>query len=291
MVVDHVEHHHQAESVGPVDERLEVLGRAIGMVRRVVQHAVIAPAARAGKIRDGHQLDRRDAEIGQLLELPRQGREGAFGRRRADMRLVDHRLFPRPPLPVAVLPGIAPRIENLARPVDVVGLEARGRIGDQKLVIHPEAIGLAGLGAFEEKAVPFALGLHLELALRRPEAGRGERGGPKAEIDAVRPQDGTERHFVEALHAGIRARGDGSTHGGEEGFPRCGSKQSWEPRNVRTRGRPSEPAAGATSPCLAPATGTARRSSPAAQSKKRSQQPVTVESLTVSNNYKVGDNN
>ena len=50
MVVDHVEEDHHAERMGAVDERLEIVGRAVGGVGREGQHAVIAPVAAAGKV-------------------------------------------------------------------------------------------------------------------------------------------------------------------------------------------------------------------------------------------------
>ena len=46
VVVDHVEEHHQPAQMRFVDQRLEIVGPAIGAVGRVPQHAVIAPVAR-----------------------------------------------------------------------------------------------------------------------------------------------------------------------------------------------------------------------------------------------------
>ncbi len=69
MIVDDVEDHHQAALMGGIDEPLQAFRAAIGAVRRIKQHAVIAPAAFAGELRDGHQLDGGDAEIDQMVEL------------------------------------------------------------------------------------------------------------------------------------------------------------------------------------------------------------------------------
>ena len=70
MVVDHVEKHHQAELVRPVDETLEVVGSAIGRIRRVRQDAVVTPVSAALEIGDREQLDGGDAEIAEILEVP-----------------------------------------------------------------------------------------------------------------------------------------------------------------------------------------------------------------------------
>ncbi|MNN57495.1 hypothetical protein D3C81_1724860 [compost metagenome] len=69
MVVDHVYDHRQAQAVGAVDQLLERFGRAIGRLRGVGQHAVITPVALAGKLRQRHQLDCRDAQVHQARQL------------------------------------------------------------------------------------------------------------------------------------------------------------------------------------------------------------------------------
>jgi hypothetical protein len=53
MVVDDVEEQHESALVGLVDEPLQPLRSAIDAVRRVEEHAVIAPAAPAAELRDG----------------------------------------------------------------------------------------------------------------------------------------------------------------------------------------------------------------------------------------------
>ena len=61
VVVDHIEDHGQTVAVGTVDQLLELLGSAVGSVGRIGQHAVIAPIAFAGKLRQRHQFNRGDA--------------------------------------------------------------------------------------------------------------------------------------------------------------------------------------------------------------------------------------
>ncbi len=42
-------------------------------------HAVVAPVAAAGELRDGHKLDGRDAEVAQSVEVGDDGVEGPLG--------------------------------------------------------------------------------------------------------------------------------------------------------------------------------------------------------------------
>ena len=78
VVVDDVEQHHEPARVRGVDEALQILGRAVGRVGRELQHAVVAPVAAAGKVGERHELDRRDAEIGEVVEPPLDAGERAF---------------------------------------------------------------------------------------------------------------------------------------------------------------------------------------------------------------------
>ena len=68
MIIDHVEHDHQPAPMRLVDQRLEILRPAIGAVGRIPQHAVIAPVARSGEIRQRHQLQRRNAGFHEMIE-------------------------------------------------------------------------------------------------------------------------------------------------------------------------------------------------------------------------------
>ena len=129
-----------------VDQRLQLLRPAVRRVGRVRQHAVVAPVALAGEVGERHQLDRGDAEVDQRLQLLRRAGVGALGREGADVQLVDHRLAPRPAGPGVVAPLVGLRVDHLARPVDVLGLEARGRVGNQQLAVDAVAVARAGAG-------------------------------------------------------------------------------------------------------------------------------------------------
>src|SRR5262245_32012501 len=52
MVVDDVEENHQAAFVRRIDQGLEIVWASVDAVRRIEQHAVVAPIATAGKIGD-----------------------------------------------------------------------------------------------------------------------------------------------------------------------------------------------------------------------------------------------
>ena len=60
-----------------VDEADQPVGSAVRLVHRVPQHAVVAPAVRAGKRVDRHQFDEVDAEVDQIVKLVDRRVEGA----------------------------------------------------------------------------------------------------------------------------------------------------------------------------------------------------------------------
>ena len=96
-----------------VDQRLEIVGPAIGAVGRIPQHAVIAPVARAREIRQRHQFDRGDAGSHQVIELVDHGAVGALWREGADMGFEQHGFVPRPSAPIRRAPSVACVIDQL----------------------------------------------------------------------------------------------------------------------------------------------------------------------------------
>ena len=72
-----------------VDEALQSGRPAVRVLRRADVDAVVAPVARAGKLRDRHQLDRRDAEVFERVEMLDDGVERAFPRECSDVQFVD----------------------------------------------------------------------------------------------------------------------------------------------------------------------------------------------------------
>jgi hypothetical protein len=144
VVVDHIEHDHQAARVRRLHQGFQVLGAAVGTVRRIGQHAVIAPVPPAREIRNRHDLDGSDPERDEVVELADGGAEGALRREGADVQLVDHRLIPGPAAPDGVTPGMGEGGDHLARSVHVLGLVAGGRVGHAQPVRQHEAVACAG---------------------------------------------------------------------------------------------------------------------------------------------------
>ena len=144
MIIDHVEKHHQPAQMRLVDQRLEILGPAIGAVGRVPQHAVVAPVAGSGEIRQRHQFQRGDAGLYEMIEFLDHGAIAAVLREGADMGFDDDGLLPRPSAPIGGAPRISGVIDHLARAEDVFGLKRRRRIGDIDLVVDAEFVAGAG---------------------------------------------------------------------------------------------------------------------------------------------------
>ena len=137
MIVHHVEKDHQPMVVRGVDQRLQVVGRPVGGIGRIRQHAVIAPVALTREIVDRHQFDRGDAECRQPGKLPRHTAESAED---SGMEFVQHGLAPRPSAPGGVAPRVAARIDHDAWIVHVIRLRARRGIRDQHSIRQTIAI-------------------------------------------------------------------------------------------------------------------------------------------------------
>ncbi len=75
----HVENDAQAQFVGAVDEPLECLGAAVGLVHGPQGYALVAPAVAAGEGAQGHQLDVGDAQFDEMAELVGRRVQGALG--------------------------------------------------------------------------------------------------------------------------------------------------------------------------------------------------------------------
>src|SRR5680860_1265298 len=100
-----------------IDETLQPFRAAIGGMRRVEQHTVIAPAAIAGELRHRQNLDGGDADIDETIEIVGNAVEGAVGGERAGMQLVEDGLFPGAACPVRRLPVIGCLLYEPARPM------------------------------------------------------------------------------------------------------------------------------------------------------------------------------
>ena len=137
VIVDDVEEYREAEFMGAVDQRLQLVGRAVALSGGVGQHAVIAPVARAAERVDGHEFDRGHAERCDCREMIRDACEAA---ERADMDFLDDHLLPRTADPVCRAPVIGGVIDDDAPPMDAARLYSRGRIGDGEVVAQAEPV-------------------------------------------------------------------------------------------------------------------------------------------------------
>ena len=135
--------------MGAVDERAEVVGRAVGAARGVERGAVVAPVPPAGEVGDGHQFDGRHAEVAQVLQPLGGGAERPLRREGADVQLVKDEVALRDAAPLFIAPIERRRVNDFGRPVHALGLEPRGRVGERVAVVEPDAVALAGADAID----------------------------------------------------------------------------------------------------------------------------------------------
>ena len=209
VVVDDVEEDHQPALVRRVDQRLQVVGPAVGGIGGEQGGAVVSPVAGARKVGDRHQLDGGDAKIDQIIEFFDAAGERAGGSERADVQLVEDDLLPRPAAPVGMAPAVGGRIDHLAGAMHVVRLRARGGIGNQQIAVDAKPIAGAGTNSRDDELVPTAIASrHGDLtrgitALQAEFDALGIRR-PQAEADAVADDLGAERRG-EASSSGATA--------------------------------------------------------------------------------------
>ena len=69
VVVDHIQQHGQAARVRCVHQASQRLGAAVCLRGREQVHAIVAPAALAREIGHRHQLNRRHAQVAQVVQV------------------------------------------------------------------------------------------------------------------------------------------------------------------------------------------------------------------------------
>ena len=189
VVIDHVQEDLHAQRMGGVDQGFQLVRRSIGGFGRILQHAVIAPVAAAGKGGDRHEFDSRNAQPRQRRQHVRHAGKAATG---AHMQFVQHGLLPVPAAPVAVAPLIAAGVHHDAGTVCVAFLGARGGVRHLQLAVQAKHV--AGAGATIDNGFEPAIGqgLHRNAAFAMVEhdvdpAGVGR---PEAEAGQVGRQQG-----------------------------------------------------------------------------------------------------
>ena len=252
VIVDDVEEDHETTRMRGVDERAQVVGRPVDGVRRVGKDAVIAPAPVAREMRDGHDLDRREARLGQRVQPVDGGAEGPVSREGPDMQLADDRLLPGAPAPVC-RPGIL-RAGDERRAVHVPFLPAGGRVGDHASVRKHEGVGRL-FGGVECRLEPaLARGPHRQVGAVQAQPERRVVGRPEAEPHAAVRQTHRAPGGKRALSHGSASRaGEGTAPAGRRDRPRRsrrGMERQTPPpcRRAATSPGPARPAGGRRGP-------------------------------------------
>ena len=136
VVVDDIHDHAESPGVRGVDQPLEPVRPAVGVMRGVQADAVVTPAPAAGELGHRHQLDGVDAQLGQVAQVPDRPVEGARGREGADMALVQDGPGQRQPAPAAVVPAERGVVDDPGRAVHPVRLRAGARVGPGRAAIQ-----------------------------------------------------------------------------------------------------------------------------------------------------------
>src|SRR6266851_2172152 len=102
MVVDDIHDHGEAVLVASVHKFLQASGTSVGRLRRVEAGSVVSPVSISGKLSDGHDFNRGDAEIAKIREARNSAFERAPGRECYGVEFVDDEIFERNAGPVLV---------------------------------------------------------------------------------------------------------------------------------------------------------------------------------------------
>ena len=105
VVVNHVHDHRQTFAVAGIDQALQALDPAVGMLRRPGIDAVVTPVAITGKLGDRQQFQGIDPQFPQFGQARDDGVESPFGSEGSDMQFVHHPLRQRRRPPTGVGPG------------------------------------------------------------------------------------------------------------------------------------------------------------------------------------------
>jgi hypothetical protein len=191
--------------MGAVQEAAKVVRLAIEVAGREEIDAVVAPAEAAGELGDRHHLDDRDAEPGQLRQLPAGGLPGPLRGEGPHVHLVeDLPIAPQSP-PSFVGPRKSGRIDHLRRAVGPLGLKPGSRIGKGVAAVEPVLVETPPADAGE---VTVALGFQLEGARVGCDLDLVSLGSPDPEVNPFGRHLGAKgqpaKRKIRARHAGGR---------------------------------------------------------------------------------------
>src|SRR6266545_593095 len=160
MVVDDVEREGEPSPMAFVDEPAQAVRTAVARVWRVRKHSVVTPIAFAGKLRDGHELDRRDAQVLQIVELADYPLERSLRGESSYVKLVEDEVRERDAGPTLVGPSKRIARHDPRGAVHAARLKARARIGtlfgaidDVEVVRSRAGVGQADLEHVARPAV------------------------------------------------------------------------------------------------------------------------------------------
>ena len=217
-----------------VDQPLEPVRSAVGVVRRVQVDAVVAPAAHAGELLHRHQLDVRDAELDEMVEPLDRAGERALGAERADVQLVEHAARQRRRPPAARRSTQTPRGRPAReQPCTPCRLPGRARVGARRPAVERERVvdvrRRRGVRATTSRPRRRAIGMlaRAELQVDAPLVGRphrevrGRRAAPCGSGFASQ-----QRHREAAQQIGQRHRAAGDRFAGQPVAPPPGGSST-----------------------------------------------------------------
>ena len=127
------------------------------MVRGLEEDTVITPAPTSRELRDRHQRDMRNTEMGQMIEPLNCRLKGSCRCKGADMKLVEYGSRKRLCLPVPIGPRKCAVIDGDRRTANPARLAGRARIRQWFAAVESKSIfGIRGGSSFRKPPAAFA---------------------------------------------------------------------------------------------------------------------------------------
>ena len=89
VVIYHIEQHGQAKPVRSIDEPLQCVRTAVGLVHSIERNTVITPSVIAIERCNGHQFNMSDAELSQIFKLRNCGVKSALRCEGSNVQFID----------------------------------------------------------------------------------------------------------------------------------------------------------------------------------------------------------
>src|ERR1700730_6822650 len=207
VVADNIQQDHNSAAMGSLNKVLKIFGTAVATVWREGINAVIAPISPARKVGDGHQLQRCDSKISEVIELFAYSHESPGGSEGSHVQFIDDSFLPAAAMPVAIPPVESRWVDHFARLVHVPRLKTGRWIWNVLRIVDAERIlrsrfGFAG-GQLEPAILdPVKRKLHgfVRTAEAKSYLMRSRSPQAKANIPIFATLR-AERHAMTALHS------------------------------------------------------------------------------------------